>query len=137
MNLNFAGRQYPLHVYERLPFAEFNRANDGDAGYLIIPPKTELTADLEVDVTVSYVGPTTAELIVTNMATLAVVATVDLTAAPAVTTLQAAGYLADGLRLKVEVNKAGAVATAGHANITGAYLNDGRADEQVPESTYS
>jgi hypothetical protein len=133
MNPNFAGRQYPLHVYERFSYDEFNRSNDGNAGWLILPPKTELTAALQVNVSTPYVGPGTAELIVTNMATLAVVATIDLTAG-GVTVLQAVGYIADGLRLRAEINKAGAAATAGLAVITGAYLNDGRADEQVPET---
>lgn len=136
MNLNFAGRQYPLHVYERFDFTEFNRAADGDAGYAILPPKSDLTAQLQVNVTVGYVGPATAELIATNAATGALIATVDLTVA-AVTPIVVVGFLADGFRVKFEVNKTGAVATAGLALITAAYLNDGRADEQAPESTYS
>lgn len=133
MQKNLAGRQYPLHIYERVDYAEFNNLPDGRRGYIVLPPTALLLTPLALQVLTAFVGPTTAEILVYDDVTNVLLFTIDLTVV-ATTTIQVAGYDADGARYRFEVNKAGPVATAGVFNIFGSYLIDGRANEVAPEN---
>lgn len=129
MRLNFAGRQWALQLFERMDYVEFNAIADDTYGLITVPPGSYVQTAIAAVVDTSFVGPTDAELVVTNDATGGAIATVDLTAAPGSTSLLAAGYYADGFRIRVAVNKSGAVATAGVVRLVGAYVIDKRANE--------
>lgn len=133
MRLNFSGRQWLLKLFEYIDYVVFNAIDDGVYGFVNVPPGSYVEDAINAVVDVSFVGPGTAELVVTNATTGGAIATVDLTAAPGTTALLAAGYYPEGFKIKVEVNKAGAVATAGVARLTGGYIINHRANETQPE----
>lgn len=128
MRLNFAGRQWALQLFERADFTEFNAIDDDTPGFVTVPPGTFVEVAITATVDTAFVGPATAQLIVTNDATGGAIATVDLLVGGA-TSLLAAGYYAEGFRLKVVVNKVGPVATAGVVRLHGTYVIDKRSTE--------
>lgn len=128
MRLNLAGRQWKLEIFDRVAFAEFNSIADGTEGFITVPPGSNVTEAITLTVVDAFVGPTTAEAIATNDADDSAIDTADLSSASP-TELLAVGYYEEGFRIKIEINKAGAVATAGVFTITGAYVVDKRVNE--------
>jgi len=132
MRFNFSGRQWVLNLLSVFGFVEVNQAPTGDVSYLTIPPGAQVTTAIALNVTASFVGPATADLIVTNDATGGAIATVDLLAAPGVTAIIPVGTYPEGFRAKIVLD-IDAAATAGEFQSQGAYLVENRANEIQPE----
>jgi hypothetical protein len=132
MRFNFSGRQWILNLLSVFGYVDYNNAEDGDVSYLTIPPGAQVTTAIAINVTTAFVGPTTAELIVTDDSDGSPVATIDLTAGGA-TSILAVGAYPEGFRAKIELNKDATAATAGAFQSEGAYLVENRTNEIQPE----
>lgn len=132
--LNLSGRQWPLFIYSRTDYNDLNAISDDTYGVLSIPIGAYVFDAITFWVEDAVVGPTTAEMVFTNEATGASAATTaDLKGTPNTSTLLAqAGYYPDGYKVRLTVNKTGAVATAGSMRVIGSYIIDGRSTEVSP-----
>jgi hypothetical protein len=135
---NFAGRQYPLAIYKRIRYTDINRIQNGVAlvdkviGYITIPPKSFLSAALNIVTTAAMTGGT-GTLSFINDASGAVLHAEDLTAAPGTNAIVAAGYQDSGLRIRVELDTNGVTQAALDARIEGTLILEDRSNEVMPE----
>lgn len=129
MRINLAGRQWPLEIFERFTYQEFNGFDSGSYGLIAVPPGSFLLEDLVFSIEASFVGPTTAAMVSTVDTSGAANLNIDLLGAPANSVVTVAGWYPEGIRFRFTVNKTGAAATAGAFRIKGSYVIDKRSNE--------
>lgn len=135
---NFAGRQYPLHIYKRFRAADLNRIAGGAAlsaqviGYITIPPKSFVIQPIQFVVS-SVQTSATGTLTFIDDANASTIIAKDLHSGATTAAIQAVGYVDSGRRIKVTLTANASVGSGLDSRIEGQYVQEGRSNEVAPE----